>query len=791
MSEAISGVTPPGWRTRWAERWQTGPGFMSLLFGVLLPVATIGYELATQACASIFFDPIPTLPHLLLVALVPAFNLWLWSSLTRVRPRYRFLPLANGVAIAVAAVYSFLFLPVLPLAAVGVVFFGLGLLPWSPVFALITALTLRRHLKTQSAEDPRQHATWPGMLCGVLAIVAIDLPSSLTEWGMKMATSPTVAEQTRGIRLLRAVGNEDLMLRLCYVRTGRATDLLSVVTGMSSLTPTQAREVYYRVTGEPFNVKPKPSKLHRRGWLMRDFDNDLGMTGVGGRVSGLALASSRFDGSLDAKAALGYLEWTLVMKNDAPMMQEARAQVALPPGAVVSRLTLWVNGEEREAAFAARGQVAAAYRSVVEKRRDPVLVTTAGADRISVQMFPVPPNGEMKVRIGMTVPLELDHLRQASMQLPYFHERNFEVAEAFRHSAWFESKSPLSSGRHESQRAPGNAYSLQLQLADSQLTSIESPIVVPRDRIDTAWSHDKPAGASFIKQTLQLVPAFQPARLVVVVDSSASTAASSQTIAEALSRLPPQLELFVIVADDEVPARSQTPMTALDAAALIRGYEFVGGKDNTAALGQALDAVLATEDSALVWIHGPQPVTLQTTAAIEQRLERRGRVRWYDVQVAPGANRILESLDGMASLQTLSLAGLNTLFARWRSGGNQVLARREKVLQALPPGRPAEQTSDHLARLWAHDEVQRLLYTERASRESVIELAHDYQLVTPVTGAVVLETQEQYDAAGLTPVPEGTVPSIPEPEEWALIVIAVIVLLYAWRRRQVVQHAAA
>ncbi|MDY6947195.1 MAG: hypothetical protein SXG53_15880, partial [Pseudomonadota bacterium] len=215
------------------------------------------------------------------------------------------------------------------------------------------------------------------------------------------------------------------------------------------------------------------------------------------------------------------------------------------------------------------------------------------------------------------------------------------------------------------------------------------------------------------------------------------------------------------------------------------------GKDNTAALAQALDAVQAREDSALIWIHGPQPVALQTSAAIEQRLGRRGPVRWYDVQVAPGPNRVLESLDGMASIQTVCLAKLGALFARWRSGGHEVLAHRQKVSLANPPGPPEEPTSDHLARLWANDEVRRLLYSQRAPRESVIELARNYQLVTPLTGAVVLETQQQYDAAGLTPVPEGTVPSIPEPEEWALIVITLIVLLYAWRRRQLARHATA
>src|SRR5688500_4193739 len=134
MSEVIRGVLPPHWQARWAERWESGPGFTSLLFGVILPAIAIGYELATHACASVFFDPIPTPAHVLLVSLVPLCNFLLWSSLINQRPRRRSLAFANGVAIAIAAVYSIFFVPLLPLAFVGIVYFGLGLLPWSPVF---------------------------------------------------------------------------------------------------------------------------------------------------------------------------------------------------------------------------------------------------------------------------------------------------------------------------------------------------------------------------------------------------------------------------------------------------------------------------------------------------------------------------------------------------------------------------------------------------------------------------------------------------------------------------------
>jgi hypothetical protein len=782
MATTIPSHALSGWR----ERWRRGPGLPSLVFGVLLPLGTLGVELVTGLCAGALFDPMPTLLHLVLVALVPACNLWVWSSFTRTHTRPRRLAFANGIAIAVAALYTVLFLPILPVAAVAIAYFGLGLLPWSPALALIAALCLRAHLKREAAEAQRKIATWPGMLCGALALFAADLPQTLTAYGMSQATSASAKKQMHGIRWLRAVGNEEAMLRFCYARSGHATGLASLLMRTHHVSPLAAREVYYRVTGHVFNTQPEPTSLHRRGWM--NWDADQGTQTVGARVDGLSLASSRIDGSIDAKAALAYLEWTLVMKNDSSIMSEARAQVALPPGAVVSRLTLWVDGEEREAAFAARGQVTAAYQAVVSRRRDPVLVTTAGTDRISVQMFPVPPNGEMKARIGMTVPLQLDHLRQGTLPLPYFHERNFQLAESFRHAVWLEAKSPLAAGSRRAQLTPGGAYSLQVELTDGALTEPGSLITVSRDPSTTAWARDPVATGNVINQVIELVPTVVPDRLTVVIDSSASMAAFAQPIAEALSRLPPGVELFVRFADEMTDALI-APTTPQDAAASIRGHEFIGGEDNTAALAQALDKIQPAHNGVLVWIHGPQPVVLQTTEAIEQRLERSGQTRWYDVQVTPGPNRIAERLDGVANLRTLSLSGLHALFTRWRTGGNDILIHRSQISGARTEGAAAEQTSDHLARLWAHDEVNRRLYLEHAPRPSIIELAHDYQLVTPVTGAVVLETQQQYDAAGLTPVPEGTVPSIPEPEEWALMIVAALVLLYAWKARpRMIRH---
>ena len=71
--------------------------------------------------------------------------------------------------------------------------------------------------------------------------------------------------------------------------------------------------------------------------------------------------------------------------------------------------------------------------------------------------------------------------------------------------------------------------------------------------------------------------------------------------------------------------------------------------------------------------------------------------------------------------------------------------------------------------------------------DEAITLAARYQLVTPVTGAVVLETAEQYRASGLAPVDAGSVPTIPEPGMVALLIVAggfLIWLMYVKYRKQ-------
>lgn len=779
------------------------------LGGVVLPAITLAVELATAMCAATFFDALPTLWHLLIAALVPVVNGVSLSHVIHRNARHRrALGWLNGLAIGSAAWFTLLFVPLLFPGVVTLVFFGAGLLPLTPLLSLLSTLALRRHLRALGCPtpSPRLPGLWPGMAAAIVALLLASSSSWVTRLCLQQAIAEDAPTRARGLAWLRAIGSEDALLRACYGRSSGAEDMDVfnwVFPGARRVSTDEAREVYYRVTGRPFNAVPAPDVRTARGrFLALDewtWDRDQGGERVGGRLRGLTLHSSRLDAIVEPAAALAYYEWILEFKNVAARAQEARAQLLLPAGGVVSRLTLWVNGEEREAAFAGRSQVRQAYQEVaIQQRRDPVLVTTAGPDRVLMQCFPVPAEGGlMRVRLGITAPLRRDAPETGILTWPCFLERNFTIPEDLRHAVWAEwagspAIHPDATLRTETPR-PGFAAA-RGSLRDEQLPGGAAEVAIPRPaETRHVWTPDtRPGMTGVIHGTLTNLAKTPPPRVVLVLDGSAPIAAHLRNAAAALDALPSPTEVAVILAGDAV--EDLAPPAVLDAAARarlqgrIRTLKAAGGRDNLPALTRAWDVAAERAGSVVLWVHAAQPVLLSSPDSLLQAFARRpGGPPIIAIPMDHGPNRILERLDGLPGVRGvpvpadgLGLEGLRRTLGQivGTMPAPSLELRREPG--STPPPPEATQASPHLARLWAEAEVRRLL----AARDSAgaVALAAHYQLVTPCSGAVVLETQAQYDRHGLEPVDAASVPAIPEPSPAALFVLAGALLLICRRR---------
>lgn len=466
-----------------------------VVFGIVLPLLTLLVEVFTGFCAQVFFNPIPSFWHIPIVAIVPLANLLalrLGSLEAPLQPRQlRLLGLSNGAAIFISAVYTIIFVPLLPPGIVAMIV-GIGFLPCTPLFSLIATLTVRARLKERFGAAP---GLLQGMGLALLLFACVDGTRYATSYALYLAASPEPARQQRGLGFLRWAGDEATMLRACY-RTPAAQNMREVINfvlpadqQLPRLETETARRIFYRVTGKPFN-SVAPGLLNSRLLPARDWER--GTARVGGVIPGLSAVSSRIDAVLQPAAATGYLEWILEFRNDTGSQQEARAEILLPPDAVVSRLTLWINGEEREAAFAGSSQVRQAYERIVQARRDPVLVTHAGQDRVLMQCFPVPPHGGlMKVRLGITTPLAFASLDRASLPLPVITEQNFGTVDNLEHSLWIESTGELldETGKLLRQTSK-NGYQM-LHGKFSSHTLHPRPVSVRRDPQSTlAWVKD-------------------------------------------------------------------------------------------------------------------------------------------------------------------------------------------------------------------------------------------------------------------------------------------------------------
>jgi hypothetical protein len=749
---------------------------LMLLFGILLPIVAVVVELTGHICAMTFYDPLPTPWHTALYLCIPvAVTAALMVANYRAERWLRVAVVLNGMAIGIAGFYTLMFLPILPIALLATLIL-IGFCGLSPLLALLATLSAARGLAF--ARTPRW-LLWAGVAAGLLAILVPEIKTGITVAGMKLAVSSVPAERLRGMRLLRASGDRRVLLAACY-RTPRTVG--SLVGGLfvdGALGTDQARDLYFRVTGTPFNaVTDTPA---RAAWDWRGADDEnLGGTEVGGQAEGVSLAGSRLDGSIDADAALGYLEWTMTFRNCSTAQQEARVQVVLPPGGVVSRAVLWINGEPHEAAFAARGHARAAYQEVaVVQRHDPLLVTTCGPDRILVQCFPIPPDGEMRIRLGITAPLNLDDRQDAVLALPRIVETNFPADRTLRHAVWVEGTGTMRAPGLLADHTPAGASAVRGELAD-----LTAPLHIQRNpTVAAAWTPDPRHPGQIILQRLTPAPPTPPSLLVIVLDTSRGM----QPFAESLAALPLPVgtRVKLVVAGDAVD-RVDLPVGAYATTMreTVRALRFEGGIDNAPALEAAWEVADAQPGGAILWLHGPQPIAANVEG-LQQRWQRRpDSPRLYDLQVIPGKNTVLEGLDGVAAVTQVPAMdnpadALRRLAAGWHAPVTVTLRRVPKAQAA------GKHTSEHLARLWARDGVERLCARENnPDRERAIALASAYHLVTPATGAVVLESTEQYQAHDLDPASPATVPSVPEPEEWALMLAAAAMLLVLWWRRR-------
>ena len=292
------------------------------------------------------------------------------------------------------------------------------------------------------------------------------------------------------------------------------------------------------------------------------------------------------------------------------------------------------------------------------------------------------------------------------------------------------------------------------QITDDDLSSPERSLLISRlDRDTGTWSRNPfEIEGNIVKQWIEERTPAHLRRIVLVVDTSASMAEWEPEINAALGVLPRDTDLKLVLADaewlHETDFKPPVGNGVDHASVLLASATFTGGADNAPALQKAWDlAAEAPGNNAIVWIHNPQLMRLDSVETVRKRWQVRpyGPLL-YSVQTAKGSDEIAKRLDGINEVKSVIRTGtlradLERLFKQLSGQTKTFEFVRSVKHSELPEETDGYKTSDLLAKLWANDEVVRLLNArEESLNDTARQLAKRYQLVTSVSDAAVRES---------------------------------------------------
>lgn len=750
-----------------------------VIFGIILPIITLLVELTSKFCAETLLNPIPTYNHAFLIFLVPLFNLLIFSKFNEDKittlSKNSWIILFSGITISISFYYSLLFLPFSLVAIFAIVFMGLGFLPLSPFLSFISSLICTYTLIKKSDKSISSNLIKIsfGALIGFIIIFLIELQCLVTNYAMIILDRHDHERKIEGLELLRKYGDLEKIKRSYYTYHPETSDIIMTVLGYPKPYYVDISKIYYFLTGEFLQSNRFDSFTER-------LPNQLGSSKIGLPQPQLYLSNSNLDVISNPEKGYYYTEWTINFKNKAIFNQESRAEIRLPENSVVSKASLWVNGIEKQAVFAGKKEVTQAYQKIVNKSRDPLLVNYSGQDRILIQCFPVPANdGEIKIRLGITSSFNND--RKQEIVLPKFIATNFNIEDKTKHNFMLESKTSLTSKPNFDLSKENNVYNLSASLSNSQLE--EKLDIYHNENVTKKDIFIDPINNKNIIKTIFKKDSEKVDNIIFAIDPSIEVSKNFKDLAENINNIPNNINIHSFIASDniiEINKKDELINT-------LNKYDIKGGFDNTEMLVKAYEYYTKLDknikkNTKIVWIHSPQPDFFKLDSFVfEQKRRKYNKPVMYELQIGKGLDSIIYDASEYIDFKSLESNSLKESINKIFNNESYISFKEESNLKEKNVKEDL-----HISKLWAYQKVEQLL--KDSKYKEALNTAMKYQIITPISGAVVLESDAQYEETGLKESKNkqnnNNVPIIPEPHEWALIIIAALFILFYFYKNQ-------
>ncbi|TAD81519.1 MAG: XrtN system VIT domain-containing protein [Bacteroidetes bacterium] len=462
--------------------------------------------------------------------------------------------------------------------------------------------------------------------------------------------------------------------------------------------------------------------------------------------------------------------------------QEAIYIFQLPEGAVATSLSLWIDGKEEKSVLTTKGKATKAYTTIVGVEvRDPSVVHWQEGNRISVRIFPVMANDQRIFKIGITIPMP---------------ERDGKI--------WYE---------HFTFTGPSSkkaAEKVRVRLMQSPGKTIETVALKRQQENDYTYE------GKYNPELSLAIPAMPLAKHAFVHEGKAF-----------------QLDAYK-------PAKAHQQFTTLyaDVNAAWTNEDWIKLR------GEAGSRSLYVHNQGWIQIDGlneremferlkKRKITLfpfYDVEDVENSLvitKTAGRTpSMEDIRKSTGFDALVHAAAKgkrfnvyhigeqpslfISSLRELRLfhyaqGGINDLMADLNQNvfdadiesAQQVVIHNAGMVLAASQDVSVNNAPDHLLRLFAYNHIMqqgglRLLADSSLEESRLGELAAYAHIVTPVSSMIVLEKREDYDRFDIDVNKEGlknasakNSGSVPEPHEWAIMMICLLLLAYYRFQRKI------
>ncbi|MBX9941985.1 MAG: hypothetical protein K2Y32_22150, partial [Candidatus Obscuribacterales bacterium] len=355
--------------------------------------------------------------------------------------------------------------------------------------------------------------------------------------------------------------------------------------------------------------------------------------------------------------------------------------------------------------------------------------------------YPVPSQGEMKVRVAVVVPLKLHTLTEASVSLPRFIDNNFAIATD--NTMSIRSPENLSmnlKGIRSGKSATGEKV-LTGTIKEEDLSGSGLSIRVSRPATLGPNIVRDPfiKAGSFIVQTVRKIDAPSPSHLVIVVDGSQSVKDHVKELKSALSKLPASMPKSIIIASDQngVPEVLQFN----EGLEKLGATSMSGGQDNLQAVVKAAELAGEAKGGTVLWVHGPQPSFNEEIYIMAPYI---ATPKFYELALDNGimdAHEFFKNhreIGPFTAIARSATAGddLERFIAKWQPGGTDFSVDYSAVSSAEVSKNSTPAQASEIACLAANKKVEEFLHAGKVAKAAVIACAHN--IVTPVSLASVL-----------------------------------------------------